>query len=261
MNKHGDFIWYELMTPDPGEAAAFYESVLDWSVAKSSQPDMDYHEIRASGGHVGGMLRLTDEMAGQGARPLWLGYLAVDDVDEAAASIEHGGGRVHVPPRDIAGVGRFALVADPQGVPFYIMRGATEGASNAFAADRPMVGHCAWNELSTSDPDAAKRFYGARFGWVKDGEMEMGPLGTYEFLRHGGLIGALMPLMPQQPAPAWAFYFRVADIDRAMDAITAGGGELLHGPQEIPGGEYSANALDPQGAHFGLVGPRQRESE
>jgi uncharacterized protein len=257
MNKHGDFIWYELMTPDPDAVTRFYEGVLDWSVAPSSQPGMEYHEIKASEGHVGGMLRLTAEMEAEGARPAWLGYIAVNDVDEAATSIEQAGGRIYVSARDIPGVGRFAMVADPQGVPFFIMRGSSDETSHAFAAERPMVGHCAWNELSTTDPEAAKRFYGTRFGWVKDGDMEMGPLGKYEFLRHGHLIGAVMPLMPQQPAPAWAFYFRVTDIDRAAEAIGAGGGQVLHGPQEIPGGEYSINALDPQGAHFGLVGPRK----
>jgi predicted enzyme related to lactoylglutathione lyase len=90
--------------------------------------------------------------------------------------------------------------------------------------------------------------------------MEMGPLDKYEFLRHEHLIGAVMPLMPQQPAPAWSFYFRVVDIDRAAAAVTAGGGQILQGPMEIPGGEYSVNALDPQGAHVGLVGPRKQEA-
>jgi predicted enzyme related to lactoylglutathione lyase len=260
MNKHGDFNWYELMTPDPDASIRFYEGVLDWSVSASSQPDMDYREIKASEGHVGGMLRLSPEMEASGARPAWLGYIAVDDVDAAASSVEQGGGRTYVSPRDIPGVGRFAMVADPQGAPFYIMKGASDGTSHAFAADRPMVGHCAWNELSTSDPEAAKTFYGTRFGWVKDGDLEMGPLGRYEFLRHGHLIGAVMPLMPQQPAPAWTFYFRVADIDRAAAAVTAGGGQILQGPMEIPGGEYSVNALDPQGAHVGLVGPRKQEA-
>ncbi len=260
-NKHGDFIWYELMTPDPDAATRFYETVLPWSVARSSQPELDYCEIEASEGHVGGMLRLTDEMAAEGARPAWIGYIAVDDVDGCAAAIRADGGRIYVPPRDIPGVGRFAMLTDPQGVLFYIMKGAVEALSHAFAAERPMLGHCAWNELSTTDPDAAKRFYGARFGWTKDGEMNMGPLGTYEFMRHDHLIGAVMPLMPQQPAPAWAFYVRVADIDRAAQAVTAGGGQILHGPQEIPGGEYSVNALDPQGAHFGLVGPRREQAQ
>lgn len=256
MNKHGDFIWYELMTPEPDAATAFYEPLLGWSVSPPRDPDFDYREVKASEGHVGGFLRLTPDMIDGGAGPAWVGYLAVDDVDAAAAAIERDGGTIHVSPRDIPDVGRFAMVADPQGAVFYIMRGFHEGTSAAFAAERPMMGHCAWNELATSDPESAKAFYGKQFGWTKDGEMEMGPLGLYEFLRHGPMIGAVMPLMPGQPCPAWTFYFRVADIDAAAEAIKANGGSLIQEPIEIPGGDYSLVAADPQGAAFGLVGPR-----
>jgi hypothetical protein len=58
------------------------------------------------------------------------------------------------------------------------------------------------------------------------------------------------------PVSAWSFYFRVPDIDAAVETVKASGGTLLMEPVEIPGGEYSLNALDPQGAAFGLVGPR-----
>jgi uncharacterized protein len=257
MNKHGDFIWYELMTPDPDASTAFYGDVVGWTVERSANSAIEYHEIRASEGHVGGLLRLTSEMQESGARPAWIGYIAVEDVDAATESVRHGGGHIYVPPSDIPGVGRFAMLADPQGAPFYVMRGSSDQASHAFAAERPMLGHCAWNELTTSDPEAAKTFYGTRFGWVKDGELEMGPLGKYEFLRHGHLLGAVMPLMSPEARPAWTFYFRVADIDRAAEAVRAGSGQIVQGPMEIPGGEYSLNGIDPQGAHFGLVGPRK----
>src|SRR3546814_15481496 len=78
------------------------------------------------------------------------------------------------------------------------------------------------------------------------------------FLEVGGVgIGAVMPVMPDMPAPAWTFYIGVDDIDRAKAAIEAEGGTLVNGPMEIPGGEYAMNGIDPQGAAFGLVGPRK----
>src|SRR5690625_7310585 len=76
-----------------------------------------------------------------------------------------------MPPLDIPDVGRLAMVTDPQGAVFYVMRGFSNQISLAFAADKPRVGHCAWNELSTTDPEAAKAFYFREFGWTKDGEM------------------------------------------------------------------------------------------
>lgn len=257
-NKHGDFIWYELLTPDASAAAQFYQGLLGWQV--SDNPE--YREITASEGMVGGMLPLTPEMTGAGARPAWLGYIAVDDVDAAVERVTAAGGRTLMPARDMEGVGRFALVTDPQGAPFYVIRaippqGAADPTSHAFAAERPMRGHCAWNELSSDDPAAAWRFYGELFRWVKDGDLDMGPLGRYEFIRHGFMLGAIMPRMPQMPVSAWTFYFRVPDIDAAHDYVRQNGGRVLQEPIEIPGGEYSMNVMDPQGAAVGLVGPRK----
>ena len=83
--------------------------------------------------------------------------------------------------------------------------------------------------------------------------MDMGPMGTYKFLHHDGVrMGAVMPKMPQQPVSAWSYYIGVDDIDRAATAVTGGGGHIVHGPIEIPGGEYSLNGIDPQGAPFGF---------
>lgn len=269
-NHPGDFIWYELMSPDAKASEAFYGPMLGWRFGGGA----DYREIEASDGGVGGILQLTPEMTKGGARPAWVGYVLVDDVDRMAASIVEGGGRIYMPARTMEGVGRFAMVADPQGAPFYIMKptpppGKPDMESHAFSYDRPRPGHCAWNELSSSDPAAALRFYGARFGWVKDGEMDMGPFGAYQFLRHSGrapagsppghgMLGAVMQLMPGMTQSGWTFYFRVPDIDVAVAHIKGKGGRVLRDPSEIPGGDFSMVGLDPQGAAFALVGGRKK---
>lgn len=205
-------------------------------------------------------MALTPEMTAGGAQPCWAGYVAVDDTDAAAEAIKTAGGQVLMGPNDIPGIGRFAFAADPQGAIFYVMTDTSGEESHAFAAYEPKVGHCAWNELSTSDPEAAKFFYSSQFGWVKGDELDMGPMGKYEFLQVPGerpyALGAVMPKMPEMPVSAWTFYFRVPDIDVAAAAVKAGGGTLHMEPMEIPGGDYSFSASDPQGASFGLVGPR-----
>ena len=86
----------------------------------------------------------------------------------------------------------------------------------------------------------------------------MGDMGAYEFLRHTGVFGAMMKKSPEMPSPLWTFYFRVPDIDVAVKKIVAGGGKLVFGPQEIPGGEFVINGMDPQGALFALIGQRQK---
>ena len=261
-NKHGEFVWYELITDNTDAALQFYRKVLDWQVADGPQPGSDYRILRSrddSTGElhdIGGLLPLTEPMATSGVRPVWLGYIAVDDVDEAVVSILAAGGRVRMPATDIPDVGRIAMVTDPHGAPFYVMRGNSSRTSLAFASDKPRPGHCGWNELITSDPQSAKAFYFSEFGWTKDGEMDMGPMGSYEFIRHNGLIGAIMPKPENVPTSLWHYYFRCADIDIARSAIMDNGGQVLHGPDEIPGGDFTVKGLDPQGTLFALVGAR-----
>lgn len=263
-NPHGEHIWYELLTTDLVAAQRFYGDLLGWQFTDSGQNH--YHVVTNHlGGEalaVAGAMTLTTEMQNGGAKPCWLGYIGVEDVDTSLKRLTAAGAAVLMPAWDIPDIGRMALLSDPQGIPFYIMRGASREPSLAFAFDRPRIGHCAWNELVTPAPDAAWKFYSEEFHWEKDGEMDMGPMGKYEFIRHrpasgGGVIGAVMPKPDAIPQGQWNYYFRVADIDIAIDRIKAGGGQLLNGPDEIPGGEYSLQALDPQGACFALVGARK----
>ncbi|MBU2955522.1 VOC family protein [Marinobacter sp. F3R08] len=262
-NSHGEFIWYELLTDNSDAALTFYRAILGWQATDSGQPGMDYrilsnHDKGSGESHdVCGLLTLTEAMRRSGARPVWLGYIGVDDVDLAIANIISAGGSKQMPPTDIPNVGRIAMVTDPQGTPFYIMRSLSDETSLAFAADKPRIGHCAWNELVTTDPEAAKAFYFREFSWSKDGELDMGPMGRYEFIRHNGVIGAIMRKPEDMPLPMWQYYFRCADIDLACKRIIDNGGELLRGPDEIPGGDFTINGIDPQGALFALVGTRK----
>jgi predicted enzyme related to lactoylglutathione lyase len=262
-NPQGDFIWYELVTPDAEGAKAFYDTVIGWTISEGAPEYKGYRMIgRSDGKQAGGVLPLTDEMKEHGARPVWLGYIHVADVDAAVSAIETDGGKAIMPAFDIPNVGRIAMVADPQGAPFYVMKpippsDRPDAASDVFSTDRPQ--HVRWNELSTSNQDAAISFYTRHFGWVQEGDMDMGEHGRYAFIQQDGvMIGAIMPRMPEMPVSSWTYYIGVEDIDRAAAAVTSGGGRILNGPMEIPGGEFALNGLDPQGASFGLVGPRKK---
>jgi predicted enzyme related to lactoylglutathione lyase len=149
------------------------------------------------------------------------------------------------------------MVADPQGAPFYVMKpippaGRENEPSTVFSpTDQQRV---AWNELSTSDPVAARRFYGEQFGWTTENFMPMGDHGEYRFIDHHGLtLGAIAGSMGDQPTH-WRFYFRVPSIGHAKDKVEAHGGKVLMGPMEVPGGDHIVIGMDPQGAEFALVG-------
>ena len=261
-SAQGHLIWYELMTPDGHASKAFYDKVVGWQIGEPVAEYQGYRMIgRGDGGFAGGVLQLTDEMKQHGARPTWLGYVGVDDADAAVAAIEQAGGKALIPAFDIPKVGRVAMVTDPQGVPFYVMKpippeGRENEQSDVFSVDQPQ--RVRWNELSTTDPDGAIRFYGEQFGWSQEGAMPMGEMGEYRFIQNRGTnIGAVMKKPAQLPASTWTYYFGVDDIDRAAEAVKSGGGQVVNGPMEIPGGEFAVNAIDPHGAAFGLVGPRK----
>lgn len=254
------FIWYELMTPDLDGAKAFYDAVVGWRIdGPGEQPGDDFYRMimRSNGGATGGALRLSEAMIAEGAHPAWVGYFHTDDVDAKAAAIVAEGGRQLMPPQDIP-QGRFTMVTDPQGVPFYLMspippEGAPDGVSLVYDRDTPQ--HVSWNELMTNDLAAAKDFYARHFGFLFEGSMPMGDLGDYCFFEQNGVgIGAMMQKPPFVPMAGWMFYIRVDDIDRACAAVTAGGGHVTRGPHEVPGGDWSLNGIDPQGAAFALVG-------
>jgi len=263
MSATGSFIWYELMTSDATAAAKFYGAVVGWKIADRSDPlggDVDYRMIgRSDGGYNGGVLSLTGDMVQHGARPGWLGYLHVADVDVAVKAIEADGGKLLMPRKDLP-VGAIAMVADPMGTPFYVMAptpppGKPDAKSDVF--DVTTAQHVRWNELASPNQTRAKQFYAKHFGFEFKDSMPMGALGTYDFIDHAGLrLGAIMQKAPQSPNAAWLFYFGVQSITAAKAAIEMGGGSVVNGPHQVPGGDWIVIANDPQGAAFGVVGPQ-----
>ncbi len=252
-NPHGTPIWYEYLGRDIATAQAFYAEVVGWRIVPSGMPGMDYRLLTApDGDQVGGM------MAPPGDPPAgWFGYVGVDDVDATVAAIEAAGGSVAMPAMTIEGVGRLAMVADPQGAVFYVMRGASDESSRSFTGPQNAApGHFVWNELIATDQDAAMAFYAQIFGWRHEGAMPMGPMGDYKFIQAGALaIGASMNAPPGEQR-GWRSYTMVDDIDAAVGRLTRAGGTVIQGPDLVPGNIYALFATDPLGALFGLVGPR-----
>lgn len=260
---HGSFVWYELMTPDPDAAAAFYGAVIGWKIAGHASPEaggVDYRMIvRDDGGMAGSVLKLTDDMIAHKARPWWLPYLAVADVDACVAAIEAEGGKVAMAATDLP-VGRIAIVIDPQGAPIYLMTpvpppGRSNAASDVF--DEHALQRVRWNELASPDLDASLAFYARHFGFAFNDRMPMGAMGDYCFIQHHGkTLGAIMPQHDTSQPPLWLLYFGVPSVIAAKDSIEANGGHVLMGPHEVPGGNWIVVAQDPQGARFGLVASR-----
>lgn len=243
----GRFVWHELLTQDTAAAAAFYSKVLSWRTAPSNVPG--YTIFMSGQTQIGGLMAHPTEAGG--APPHWLIYIGTPDVD-ATCSKAHGlGARICKDPADIPNVGRYAVLADPQGATFALF---TPGAGAPPQAPTPERGGFSWHELATPDVAGALRFYGELFGWKKGPGHDMGNgMGVYQIIEHGGTqVGGLHAAQGPASAPAWLSYVHVADCDRAVAAAKAGGGRLLHGPMEVPGGSWIALMTDPQGGAFAV---------
>lgn len=247
---HGLPCWYELATNDLDGAAQFYAAILGWSVADSGTPGMTYSIAQAHGTMVAGM------MLAEAPQPLaWNIYFAVDDCDASVELAKSLGATVYVPPADIPGTGRFSVLADPQGATFCLLQPLPRGdGSDDGAFDLRKQGHGNWNELVTPDPAAAISFYGTLFGWTVPRSMEMGPGMTYHMIAREGVdIGGTFAAAGTPPF--WKPYFGVTSAKAAVEAVTASGGRVMHGPDAIPGGSFTLQIIDPQGAMLALVGP------
>jgi uncharacterized protein len=247
------FMWYELQTSDAAAAERFYTAVVGWKTDKMGEGPLTYTIFNPGRGGVGGMPIL--DPADVAAGPLWMGYIGVDDVDAYAARVPGAGGAVHIPPTDIPGIGRFAMATDPQGAAFTLFKGNQPEGPPTGAAGEP--GYFDWHELATSDPKAGFSFYAGLFGWKALDAIEMGPAGAYQIFSQAGdqAEGGIMAQPADAKRPLWSHYIRVDSIAAAVERVKAAGGSITNGPHDVPGGDWIAQGLDPQGALFSLVGP------
>lgn len=253
--NNGRFVWYDHLTRDIPAAIAFYGEVVGWKT-QPFQPggEGEYQMWVGSQGPLGGVMALG-ELATKGVGPHWMAHVQVEDVDATVRLAKARGGRVDHEPTDIPTVGRFSVLADPQGATFSVFRPIQEMAPHDPATD----GEFLWNELITNDSAAGARFYTELFGWKILQEMDMGPDGKYRIFGVGDRrLGGMFTAPKGSPlAPAWLFYVSTSDLEAAIGRATRKGAKLLNGPMDVPQGRI-AQLLDPQGAAFALHEANER---
>jgi len=254
----GRFVWYELLTKDPEGARAFYPEVIGWKT-QSWEGNDDYWMWVGSQGPLGGCMQLPEQAAAMGAPSYWQANVEVANVDATVAKVKELGGKVYNGPEDVPGVGRFAVIADPQGAVIAVFTPSGEMGGH----DVTKAGEVSWHELYTSDHEAAFRFYNAIAGWERLGEFDMGPQGKYVLWGRGGKqLGGMMTMPPGMKTPSgdpvppsWMYYVTIADLDGALARAKSKGATVINGPMEVPGGQRVVQLLDPQGAAFALTTP------
>ena len=251
-DTQGRFVWYELMTSDVEAAKSFYTEVIGWKTKAWEGPG-DYTMWVAGEFPIGGVMTLPDEVKQMGVPPHWMGHVRVDSADAAVKKVEELGGKVLRPPEDIPEVGRFAIVADPQGAALSLFQPEREMPPG----DGKARGEISWHELNTTDYESAWKFYSGLFGWKETDSMDMGEgMGTYFMFTSQGQdtsMGGMSNIAKAQGfPPSWLFYANVEDIDAAVERVKNNGGAVMNGPMDVPGGGKIAQCTDPQGAAFAL---------
>jgi predicted enzyme related to lactoylglutathione lyase len=245
-HEQGTFSWTDLSTPDASASKDFYGGLFGWDFEDDPIPDGGVYVMASIDGRRAAAMFETTER-----HPAWASYVTVEDVDAATGSGREFGANVLADPFDVMDAGRMSTIQDPTGAVFCLWQ--PQRAIGAEVVNGP--GALTLNQLNTSDPEAAERFYSELFGWRFEqvGDEANPYWGIY---RGEALNGGMMPLPPGAPMPShWLAYFGTGDVDGAAGQIGAAGGTVMVDPQDVPGGRILV-AQDPQGAFFALFAGR-----
>ena len=245
----GRFIWHELLCNDLTAATFFYSRVLSWKGQPYSAGSPYTLFTAPDGASVAGAMRLSDEARAAGTGPHWRGYIGAEDVDATAARAAQLGARVLQPAQDVPSVGRVALLADPEGAVFGLFRPLPTAASSNSGRSG-----FSWNELAARSRETALAFYQRLFGWELRPPMDMGGGFHYQTFGLGGQDFGGAYSIPAERAmpPAWCPYASIASADQAAERIVAAGGQIIHGPIDVPGGGRIVQFFDSQHAMFAV---------
>ncbi|HEV2891777.1 MAG TPA: VOC family protein [Frankiaceae bacterium] len=245
----GEPSWVDVSSSDVPATRTFYATLLGWRADDVPMDDAGgYGMFTLDGRYVGGYG--PAQMPGATA---WSVYFATDDLDAMLDTVRGAGGTVVAGPVDVYTSGRMAVLQDPAGAFFSLW----EAGDHKGAQVQDEAGALTWVELTTTDVEGAKRFYGEVFGWGEETSEAGGPMPYTEFKQGGRSVAGMMAKSPDMPAdvpPYWMPYFQPADIDKLVGEAAALGATVMVPPSPIPGGTF-AILRDPQGAAFGLFKP------
>jgi predicted enzyme related to lactoylglutathione lyase len=253
-HTQGSFCWHEIGSRDAAKAKAFYAELLGWDTMDRPMgpgPDDIYTMLRVGDADVAGLYGLNGEHVAD-VPSHWRTYIWVDDVDATTAKATSLGATVITEPMDMPGIGQFAAIQDPTGAIFAVYKGSGHTGA-AQLGNTP--GGVSWNELMTPDAAKAKAFYTELIGWTAKGQ-DMGGF-EYTVLSKGeDMVGGLMEMSGPEftgVPPHWMNYVTVTDVDATAQKAKDLGGEVVHGPADIPNIGRFAILKDPTGAVFSVI--------
>jgi predicted enzyme related to lactoylglutathione lyase len=245
-HEPGTFSWADLSTTDQDDAKRFYGELFGWAFEDAPAGEgVVYSMARIDGRDVGAISPQPQQQREAGVPPLWNSYITVSSADTAGERIAAAGGSVHAGPFDVFDAGRMAVAQDPQGAFFMVWEPRRQVGAGLVNAP----GALCWNELATTDLDAARGFYRDVFGWdigAPEGDME------YAMVMNGDRQnGGARTTQPGEP-PHWLVYFGTDDVDATMAKTRELGGDVVAGRIDMGDTGSVAVLRDPQGAVFAV---------
>ena len=235
--------WTNLTARDVSAAQAFYGAVLGWTYSAPAEEFGGYVVATVDGYPAAGIAPVM------GGAPGWTVFIASDDVDKTAAAVNEHGGTLVFPPDQVGPLGRMIAATDPTGAAF----GVWEHGEHIGAGVYNEPGGLTWEDLRSSDPDAARAFYTAVFGYETQGIPEAGPDYATFSLPGGEPMGGIGGMMGREGiASHWLPYFGVRDLVAAVADAESKGGAVHMRDFETPYGRMAALA-DPEGSAFWVV--------
>jgi predicted enzyme related to lactoylglutathione lyase len=251
----GKVVWHDLLTRTPAESRRFYEELFGWEFDSVGAvlgfgSDDAYSIIRNNGQLIGGMIDANKLNSNEDISQ-WVTLISVDDINVAVAKFESQGGVIFTPPTDLAQRGQIAVVAGPTGALFGLLQ-----TKDGDPADRePVTNDFLWNELWTTDVEAATRFYSDIFGYTYTDENtdEDDRDDDYRVLRRDNTPRAGVMLNPfEDVKPVWVNYIRVEDPAAITARVDELGGRILVEAQPRDIGGTVAFIAGPSGAGIAL---------
>ncbi len=244
----GKFVWFDLATPNLGEAQAFYQDVFGWTYRSPGSSAEEYVLVLNGGQPIGGMFQ-AEPAGGEQDGATWLALMSVENVGAAVATARAAGATVEVEPADVPARGRHALLRDPADAIFGVLHSSS---GDPVDAEVP-IGGVFWVDLFARNVEAMAAFY-AQLAPYEVTPRPIAEAGEGRLLNAGGMPRAgLVPVDEEANRSAWVPYVRVADVQATLDKAVEGGGFVIVAPDPAILDGNLGVFVDPNGGVTGAV--------
>ena len=239
----GRWVWGELFADNVEAEKAFYGTVFGWQFTSHGTGTNVYTVIRVDGRPIAGIVHFAKPAdAVRSAR--WLPLMSVPDAPRAAEQAAAAGGKVLVPSRALPGRGEVAVLADPEGAIFGVIRSASGDPADIFPSENSWL----WLELWARDAVKMAEFYRPLGGYTVAKQEGPGDRPEMHLVSGGFPRAGVLEIERADVPSTWLPYVRVNDLSTPVVAIERAGGRIIVPPSPNIRNGKVALFLDPLGA-------------